>query len=89
MLKETRPDKIVLGMPWLRHYNPILNWDRRSMELKSKGDKERPVNEKEPFDLRSDVLRKKDAVVLAAQIRPRKLGKGKGWERRIRPLESK
>jgi hypothetical protein len=38
VLKETRPDKI--------------NWDRRSMELKSKGDiKERPVNEKEPFDL--------------------------------------
>ena len=60
------------------------------MELKSKGDiKERPVNEKEPFDLRSDELRKKDAVVLAAQIRPRKLGNGKGWERRIRSLESK
>ena len=36
------------------------------MELKSKGNKERPVNEKEPFDLRSDVLRMKDAVVLAA-----------------------
>ena len=58
------------------------------MELKSKGDKERPVNEKEPFELRSDELRKNDAVVLAAQIRPRKIGNGKDWERRIQSLES-
>jgi hypothetical protein len=38
------------------------------------------VNEREPFDLQYDpkVLRKKDAVVLAAQIRPRKRGNGKG-----------
>jgi len=86
---------MVLGMPWLRHYNPIINWDRRSMELKSKGDKERPVNEKEPFDLRSDELRKKDAVVLAAHIRPKKIGKetaGKGgynWWNSLAKLRQK
>jgi hypothetical protein len=76
-------------MPWLKRYKPIINWDRRSTELKSKGDNERPVDEKEPFDLRSDELQKKDAVVLATHIRPRKLGNGKSWERRIRSLESK
>lgn len=60
------------------------------MELKSKGDiKERPVNEKEPFDLRSDELRKKDAVVLAAQIRPRKLGNGKGGYDHVFPSPEK
>jgi len=88
VLKETGPDKIVLGMPWLRHYNPIINWDRRSMELKSKGDGKKSVNEKEPFDLRSNVLRTKDAVVLAAQIRPMDIGKetaGKGGYDRWNP----
>jgi hypothetical protein len=60
------------------------------MELKSKGDiKERPVNEKEPFDLWSDELRKKDAVVLAAQIRPRKLGNGKGGYDHVFPSPEK
>jgi hypothetical protein len=66
---------MILGMPWLRHYNPIIDWEDRSMELRSKGDKSGPASEKKLDQHPNKDMRSKDTVALAVHLDPK--GKGK------------
>jgi hypothetical protein len=84
LLTKTGSDTVVLGMPWLRKYNPDIDWQREKITLVEEG-KNRKVSEEGP--LNHDII-SKESVTCKESIREKEVSVDKpssqeGYEKEL------